>query len=101
MSLIEDIKNHYEDSSCPPYDGDFEEETELVCEEFLGKHRWGSTKQWVYKRGDAYVAVRDVEPATEMQDWGDYGAPEIYPVVAVPVHSWRYVKVVEEGTVIK
>lgn len=92
MTLLDDVKAHYESESYPP-DGpelDYvlvddewvkgDTETELVSEEDHGDLRWGTSFINVYKRGDEYVAVQDVRPATEMQDWGDYGDPEIYVV---------------------
>lgn len=93
MSLLDDIKAHYEEQSSPP-DGpglDYVKNdegkwvksntiTELVSEEDHGERRWGTTFINVYRRGHEYIAVQDVRPATEMQDWGDYGEPEIYPV---------------------
>lgn len=45
-----------------------------------------------YKRGDELVLVEDVEPATEEQDWGDYGPPTFSPVVAREVATIVYVK---------
>lgn len=110
MSLIEDIKRHYEHESYPPdgLDIDYElvggkwvernhgVETEQVSYEVIDDSpRWGDVIQAVYKRGDELVAVEDVEPATEMQNWGDYGPPQIYPVRAVEVTVTKYEKVEE------
>lgn len=92
MSLLDDVKKHYEEENSPPdgpdldyvqVDGEWvkgETVTELVSEEDRGELRWGTSFENVYKRGDELVGVRDVRPATEMQDWGDYGEPEIYLV---------------------
>jgi hypothetical protein len=96
MSLLEDIKSWYENESYPPDGGNLDEyydeenkkfidrgtHTELVSEEDHGELRWGTSFINVYKRDDELVAVQDVRPATDMQDWGDYGEPEIYPVKA-------------------
>jgi len=94
MSLLDDIKTFYESESYPPDGPDLDQEfvdgkwvnkdteTELVSEEDLDQGRWGTWFVNVYKRGDEFVAVKDCRPATEMQDWGDYGKPEIYPVIA-------------------
>lgn len=88
MSLLEDIKKHYETDNYPPdgpdldyveVDGDWvkgETKTELVSEEDLDQARWGTWFANVYKRGDEYVQVKDCRPATEEQDWGDYGEPK-------------------------
>lgn len=92
MSLLESIKTHYEHESSPPEGPDLdyvlvdgkwvkgETETELVSEEDRSELRWGTSFRNVYKRDDVYIAVEDVRPATEMQDWGDYGEPEIFEV---------------------
>lgn len=82
-TLLEDIKAYYEEehgySPAPP-DGP-EVDAEQVSWEVLDTaQRWGNNIQVVYRRGDIYVAINDVEPATEMQDWGDYGEPDIYEV---------------------
>lgn len=92
MSLLDDIKLHYQSECSPPegpdLDWDFIDDnwvrrtdgvvTEQVSYEIIDNSpRWGSRIQVVYRRGDEYVAVRDVEPATESQDWGDYGDPAI------------------------
>jgi hypothetical protein len=89
---MDSIKEHYEFEHYPPAGSDLDyiqvdgkwvkgdTETELVSEKDHGKLRWGTTFVNVYKRGDEYVAVQDVRPATENQNWGDYGEPEIYPV---------------------
>lgn len=108
MTLLDDIKKHYEDENYPPdgpdldydfVDGNWQKrtdgvETELVSEKVIDDSlRWGDLVQWVYKRSDDLVAVEDVRPATEMQDWGDYGEPSIYPVRAVEVTVTKYEKV--------
>jgi hypothetical protein len=92
MSLMDSIKEHYESEHYPPdgpdldyvqVDGEWvkgDTVTELVSSEDRSELRWGTSFQNVYKRGDELVAVLDVRPATEMQNWGDYGEPEIYPV---------------------
>lgn len=92
MPLIDDVRKHYESQNYPPdgpdldyvlVDGEWvkgDTVTELVSEEDLDELRWGTSFVNVYQRGDEYVAVEDVRPATEMQDWGDYGEPEIYLV---------------------
>lgn len=93
MSLLDAVNRWYEEEKYPA-DGpelDYiqndegawvkgDTQTELVSSEDHGDVRWGTVFINVYKRGDEYVAVQDVRPATEMQDWGDYGKPEIYPV---------------------
>lgn len=76
MSLIEDIKDWYKDETYPPDTSEFE----LVSQEDVSEARWGTHFVNVYHREGEYVAVADVRPATEMQDWGDYGEPDIYPV---------------------
>jgi hypothetical protein len=94
MSLLEDVRTWYKNQNYPPdgpeldsfWDEDSQKwvekgtETILVSKEDHGELRWGTSFINVYKRDDELVAVQDVRPATEMQDWGDYGEPEIYPV---------------------
>lgn len=102
-TLIEDIKAHYKYFNYPPSGGDLD--YERVNEEWVKKDtettrlyfgviddspRWGDVIQAVYQRGDELVAVQDIKPATEMQDWGDYGDPEVYPVKAVEVTITKY-----------
>lgn len=89
MSLIDDISQWYENGEvCPPG-----EDFNLIAEETLGEKRWGLLKQWVFERDGEYVAVEDVEPATEMQEWGDYGEPKFYPVEPYEVTVTKYRKV--------
>jgi len=78
-TLLEDIQKHYEDSSYLPIDDvDYDEE---VAYERNGSLRWGTQIRVILRRGEEYVAIEDVEPATENQGWGDYGEPNIYNVV--------------------
>lgn len=106
MSLMRDIKNHYEDNTHPPEDLVLDMEylddewvskgtsTEQVSFEVIDTSpRWGNRIQAVYRRGDEYVAIEDIEPATEMQDWGDYGDPEIYHCRPVEVTITKYERV--------
>jgi hypothetical protein len=95
-TLLEDLKKWYEDANYPPDGGDLDygqnTETELVSEEDLDQARWGTWFQNVYKRGDELIALVDCRPATENQDWGDYGEPTFYPVRAEAVTVIKYVK---------
>ena len=95
--LLRDLQEHYYHESAPPIYSDYDS-FEFVGEETLSEARWGTWKQWVFKAADAevYAAVKDVQPATEMQDWGDYGAPEIYLVEPVEVKTVTWRKVMEE-----
>ena len=77
MSLIDDVKEYYEEDSSPVYD---EVYCELVEEIEGDRLRWGQQVTWILERDGEYVAVDDVAPATEMQSWGDYGKPDIYHV---------------------
>lgn len=106
-TLIEDINEWYESESYPPDDSDLDHywddeakksvsrgtTTEQVQRNVISGRRWGNDIEIVYKRGDEYVAVYDVEPATEMQDWGDYGPPEIVTVKPYEFTVTRYKKV--------
>lgn len=80
VSLLTDIEEWYKEESYPPEYADFD--AELVDDEDLSQARWGTHFRHVYARPNTgeFVAVEDVRPATEMQDWGDYGEPEIYEV---------------------
>lgn len=89
MSLLEDIKKHYETENYPPYD---DVDCELIEENAIDQRRWGVTTEFILQRGSEYVAVVDVVPATEMQDWGDYGPPEIYEVEPFEVTVTKYRK---------
>ena len=106
MSLIDDLKKWYEDNSYPPEGEELDEvlvdgewvtvegqETEKISYEIVDSAaRWGNSIEVIYKRGEEYAAVSDIEPATEMQSWGDYGKPEIYSVKPVEVTVTKYVK---------
>lgn len=106
MSLIDSIKAHYEEEKSPPdgpdldyvkVDGEWvkgDTVTERVCYMVIDDTpRWGDRIQVIYRRGDELVAVEDIRPATEYQDWGDYGDPEIYPVKAEQVTVTKYERV--------
>lgn len=106
MSLLEDLNKWYEDEHYPPdgpeldqefVDGKWQDkgtETEQVSYEVIDDSpRWGDRIQAVYKRDDVFMAVQDVRPATEEQDWGDYGAPDIFEVAPVRVTITKYEKV--------
>lgn len=89
MTLIEKLQEWYDDGGTyPPTNSrDFK----FVAEESIEEHRWGTRKMYVFfEHPDQYVAVEDVEPATEYQDWGDYGPPEIYEVEPYEVVVTRY-----------
>lgn len=90
MTLVEKLKEWYENETTPPHN--MIEGVEYVTEKALEKKRWGVMTRYIYRDGDDYAAVEDVSPATEMQDWGDYGDPEIYEVEAVEVVTTEYVR---------
>lgn len=92
MSLLEELTKWYEEESYPPDGPELGDDVVQVAYERLGSRRWGEDIQITYHDGKDYVAVRDVEPATEMQDWGDYGKPEIYPVKPVEIKIIKYRK---------
>lgn len=93
-TLLEDLKEWYKSNSYPPDGPELGEAgAELVSEEDLSTLRWGTNFQNVYRRGDEFVALSDVRPATEYQDWGDYGEPEFYAVKPVEIVKVKYVKV--------
>lgn len=107
MSLIDDVRAHYQAESYPPdgpdldydyVDGNWAKRTDGVetrqisYEVIDDSPRWGDVIQAVYQRGDEIVAVEDVAPATEMQSWGDYGDPTIYEAKPEVVTITKYVK---------
>lgn len=101
MSLLEDVEEWFDSAEYPPSGRELDwvpegatTSTKMVRREILDDSlRWGNLIRVVYQRGDEYVAVEIVEPATEMQDWGDYGDPEIYEVRPVEVTVTKYEKV--------
>lgn len=109
MSLLASLKEWYANGNHYPPEGEELDEhydsdndtwvdlgtnTEQVSWEVIDTSgRWGNQIEVVYKRGDELVAVYDMEPATEMQGWGDYGDPEIVPVEEYTVTITKYRKV--------
>lgn len=93
-NLLEALKDWYKDESYPADGPELGEGVKQVSYEIVDDSpRWGSVIQVVYTDGENFVAVQDVEPATEMQDWGDYGDPEIFEVRPVEVTVTKYEKV--------
>jgi len=95
-TLVEMLKEWYKENSYPPDGPELDDDIEQVSYKVLDSgQRWGNNIQVVYKDNltNAYVAVYDVEPATEMQDWGDYGDPEIALVEPYEVTTVKYRKV--------
>ncbi len=83
MTLKEILEEWYEHNSYPPRGSVLDGNVVLVDERDIDTLRWGTRFVNVYQRADEFVAVEDVQPATEVQDWGDYGPPEIYEVEPV------------------
>lgn len=105
MSLKEDIKNWFGDTTKWPGDlaGDDEGQVDcvLVSDEIIDTSRWAIIHEAVYLRktiagrepltfSDEYVRVRYKEPATEYQDWGDEGEPDVEEVVPVEVTITKF-----------
>lgn len=88
MTLIEKIQDWYKEESYPP---DLLG-VELVSEEITDTARWGNVTEYVYYKDGEYVMVTDTAPATEMQDWGDYGDPAIAVVEPYDVTVTKYRK---------
>lgn len=95
MTLLEDITQWFGGTTKWP--GSLDNEVPnctLVEDEIVDTGRWSIIHDAVYVRKlvhtvepeitylDEYVNVRYKEPATESQDWGDEGAPDIWPVEA-------------------
>lgn len=106
FELLEDLQNWYKDEHYPPDGPDLDYElvdsqwqnkgtqTEQVSRKVIDDSpRWGDVIEIVYRRESEYVAVHDIAPATESQDWGDYGPPEIFRVEPVEVTVTEYRKV--------
>ena len=105
MSLKEDIKNWFGGTTRWPGDlsGDDEDQVDcvLVSDEIVDTSRWSVGHEAVYHRktiasrepltfSDEYVRVTYQEPATEYQDWGDEGPPDVEEVVPVEVTTIRF-----------
>lgn len=91
--LVQALNDWYKEESYPPECAEIDNVT-FVAKQHLGDYRWGTRYEWIFQWADdeVFAAVSDVEPATEYQDWGDYGAPDIYPVKAHEVTTIKYIK---------
>lgn len=105
MSLKEDIVKWFDGTTKWPGDLDAPGEVDcvLIGDEIVDTTRWAVIHEAVYMRktlanrvcdelifSDEYVRVRYKEPATEYQDWGDEGPPEIEEVVPVEVTVTKF-----------
>lgn len=98
MSLKEDIKNWFGDTTKWPGDLTSEVSCGLVEDKIVDKSRWAITHEAVYLSvvgtplnfSEEYVRVRYKAPATEYQDWGDEGPPEIEEVVPVEIKVTKF-----------
>ena len=101
MSLKEDIVKWFDGTTKWP--GDLEDEVDCVLlgDEIVDHSRWAVIHEAVYLRktiagrepltfSDEYVRVRYKEPATEYQDWGDEGEPDVEEVVPVEVTITKF-----------
>lgn len=96
MTLVELIKDWYASGEAiPPAGYELGDDVSQVSYDTVGERRWGNDVEIVYKRHDEYAMVEDVEPATEMQEWGAYGAPEVFAVKPVEetIVVTKYVKI--------
>lgn len=78
--LLELMQDWYKEEHYPPEAKDIHDDCIQLEYKILGSRRWGNDIKVIYQLNDEFIAVEDVEPATEMQDWGDYGDPQIYCV---------------------
>lgn len=96
MSLKEDIKAWFGDTTKWPGDLAGDLECAFVEDEIVDTSRWAVVHEAVYLRktiesydpltfSDEYVRVTYKEPATESQDWGGEGPPDVEEVVPVEV----------------
>lgn len=105
MTLKQDIKDWFDGTTKWPGDlagdGDDQVDCVLVSDEIIDTSRWAVIHEAVYLRktiagrepltfSDEYVRVRYKEPATEYQDWGDEGEPDIEEVVPVEVTITKF-----------
>lgn len=101
MSLKEDIVAWFDGTTKWP--GDLTEDVDCVLldDEIVDTSRWAVIHEAVYLRktiagrepltfSDEYVRVTYKEPATEYQDWGDEGEPDIVEVVPVEVTITKF-----------
>ena len=70
---------------------------DYVAKSYLGKSRWATSYQIVFKHNDKLYAMHYSEPATEYQDDGGVGTDpsyvDVYEVEAVQVTITEYKKV--------
>jgi hypothetical protein len=105
VSLKEDIEKWFDGTTKWPGDLDGDGEGQVDCvmlsDEIVDTSRWAVIHEAVYLRktisgrdpltfSDEYVRVTYREPATENQDWGDEGPPDIEEVVPVEVTITKF-----------
>lgn len=103
MSLLTDLRDHFDSVGYyeEPHSNDLE--CVLVEDEVIDIGRWSIARRAVFHRktivgrepiefSDEYVAVEYDEPATELQDWDDFGVPEVYNVWPVEVSVTKFIK---------
>ena len=101
MGLKTDIENWFDGTTRWP--GDLPEEVDCVLleDEIVDTGRWSVIHEAVYLRksivgrnpltfSDEYVRVTYREPATEYQDWGDEGEPDIEEVEPVEITITKF-----------
>lgn len=103
MSLKEEIVAWFGGTTKWPGDLHDEVDCVLVDDEIVDTSRWAVIHQAIYQRktivgrdpltfSDEYVRVTYREPATEYQDWGDEGEPDVEEVVPKEVTVIEFVK---------
>lgn len=101
MSLKQDIIDWFGGTTKWPGDLDEEVGAVLINDEIVDTSRWSVVHEAVYLRktvstnspltfSDEYVRVTYREPATEYQDWGDEGAPDVVEVKPVEVTITKF-----------
>lgn len=96
MSFVDDVKeylsNNPKDVDCLTFDLD----CRMVDTEVHDERRWYNIKHTVFEQYDetttnySYVLVEHCEPATELQEGGDFPEPEVFAVEPYIVEVVKY-----------
>lgn len=112
MSLKTDIEKWF--GGVNKWPGDLDAPGEVDCvqigDKIVDKARWFTLHEAVYLRktiagrnpltfSDEYVMVSYLAPATEMQDWEDFSAPDVFEVEPVLINITEFRKVTHDQEV--
>lgn len=104
MTFVEDIVNGFGGRNQWPQGVADDIGAELIENKFIDSLRWSNVNRAIFKRitsdndlgiitAEEFAAVVYQEPATEMQDWDDFDAPEVYKVEPVEIVVTYYNRV--------